>query len=94
VFKKAIKSNGETMEINIINMFSFTFKDNICEWGENFIISYPNYTFEKLEQTFCKQLRIVKNDVKVYMQLQNIQQQTIECVEVYYECLLKLTNYL
>jgi hypothetical protein len=27
------------------------------------------------------------------MQLQNIQQ-TIKCVEVYYECLLKLTNYL
>jgi hypothetical protein len=48
VFKKAIKANGETMEINIINMFSFTFRDNICEWVENFIISYPNYTFEKL----------------------------------------------
>jgi hypothetical protein len=26
------------------------------------------------------------------MQLQNIQQQTAEHVEVYYECLLKLTN--
>ncbi len=26
------------------------------------------------------------------MQLQNIQQQTTKCVEVYYECLLKLAN--
>jgi hypothetical protein len=29
VFKKAIKTNGETMEVDIINMFSFTFKDSI-----------------------------------------------------------------
>jgi hypothetical protein len=31
VFKKAIKANGETMEAYIINMFGFTFRDNICE---------------------------------------------------------------
>ncbi len=34
----------------------------------------------------------MKNDEEVYMQLQNIQQQTIERVEVYYERILKLTN--
>ncbi len=28
------------------------------------------------------------------MQLRNIQQQIIKCVEVCYECMLKLTNYL
>jgi hypothetical protein len=33
VFKKAIKTNGETMEDNIINMFSFTLRDNIFEFG-------------------------------------------------------------
>jgi hypothetical protein len=32
VFKKAIKVNGETIESNIINLFGFTFKDNIFEW--------------------------------------------------------------
>jgi hypothetical protein len=37
VFKKAIKVNGETMEANIINMFGFTFKDNVYEWVENYI---------------------------------------------------------
>jgi DNA primase len=36
----------------------------------------------------------MKNDEEVYMQLKNIQQQTIEHVEVYYESLLKLANYL
>jgi hypothetical protein len=36
----------------------------------------------------------VKNDEEVYMQLKNLQQQVSERVEVYYECLLKLANYL
>ncbi len=52
-FKKAIKTNGETMEINIIKLFSFIVKDNISEWGQNFIQDHPNCTFEKLEQAFC-----------------------------------------
>ncbi len=34
----------------------------------------------------------MKNNEEVYMRLWNIQQQTIECVEVYYEHLLKLIN--
>jgi hypothetical protein len=34
----------------------------------------------------------MKNDKEVYMQLQNIQQQNVECVKVHYEHLLKLTN--
>ncbi len=29
VFNKAIKANGEIVEVDIINMFSFTFRDNI-----------------------------------------------------------------
>jgi hypothetical protein len=36
----------------------------------------------------------MKNDEEVYMQLWNIQQQIAKRVEVYYEHLLKLTNYL
>jgi len=35
---------------------------------------------------------MVKHDEEVYMQLQNIQQQTAKCVEVYYKHLLKLAN--
>ncbi len=32
VLKKAIKINGEIMGAHIINLFSFTFRDNIYEW--------------------------------------------------------------
>ncbi len=54
VFKKIIKTNGETMEANITNLFGFILQDNILEWGENFVQDHPNYTFEELEQVFCK----------------------------------------
>jgi hypothetical protein len=74
VFKKAIKTNGETMEANIINIFGFILRDNIFEWGENYVQDHPNCTFEELEQVFCKRFRIVKNDEEDYMQLQNIEQ--------------------
>jgi hypothetical protein len=37
VFKKAIKANGEIMKADIINMFGFSFRDSISEWGENFV---------------------------------------------------------
>jgi hypothetical protein len=67
VFKKALKVNGETMEADIIRLFGFTFRNNIFEWGENFVQDQPNWTFEKLEQTFCKQFKIMKNDEEVYM---------------------------
>jgi hypothetical protein len=37
VFKKAIKANGEMVEDNIINLFGFTFRDNIFELEENYV---------------------------------------------------------
>jgi hypothetical protein len=49
VFKKAIKVNGEIVEADIINLFGFTFRDNISKWGENYIQNHLNYIFEKLE---------------------------------------------
>ncbi len=94
VLKKTMKVNGETMEANITNLFGFILRENILEWGENFVQDHPNYTFEELEQVFCKCFWIVKNDEKVYMQRRNLQQQVGEQVEVYYGCLLKLANYL
>jgi hypothetical protein len=66
VFKKTIKANGETMEANINNLFSFTLWDNILEWGENFVQDHPNCTFEELEQVFCKTFWIMKNNEEVY----------------------------
>jgi hypothetical protein len=67
VFKKAIKTNGEIVEVDIINLFGFTLKDNIFEWGENYVQNHPDYTFEKLEQTFYKRFKTLKNDEDVYM---------------------------
>jgi hypothetical protein len=29
VFKKAVKANGETVEVDIINLFGFTLRDSI-----------------------------------------------------------------
>ncbi len=62
------------MEVNIINLFGFILKYNISKWGENFVQDHPNFTFENLEQTFCKRFKTLKNDEEVYMQLWNIQQ--------------------
>jgi len=33
VFKKAIKANGEIVEVDIMNLFSFILKDSIFERG-------------------------------------------------------------
>jgi hypothetical protein len=49
VFKKAIKANGEMMEVDIIHLFRFTFKDSIFEWGESYVQDHPKCIFEKLE---------------------------------------------
>ncbi len=47
VFKKAIKTNGETMEDNIINMFSFTLRDNIFKFGLKIL-------FKTIQTTYLK----------------------------------------
>jgi hypothetical protein len=46
VFQKAIKVNGKTMEIDIINMFGFILKDSMSKWNENYIQHCPNCIFE------------------------------------------------
>ncbi len=67
MFKKTIKANGETMEVDIINLLGFTLRDSISKWGENFVQDHPNCTFEELKHSFCKRFIIVKNDEEVYM---------------------------
>ncbi len=62
-------ANGETVELDIMNLFGFTFKDviknSILEWNENFVQDHPSCMFGKLEQVFCKWFWIVKNDEEV-----------------------------
>ncbi len=74
VFKKVIRTNVETMEVNIINLFGYTLWYNILKWGENFIQDNLNYTFDELEQAFGKHFWTMKNDEKINMQLKNFQQ--------------------
>jgi hypothetical protein len=51
-------------------------------------------TFLELEVAFCKRYRIIQNNEHVYMALIVIKQGNDEKVEVYYERILKLANYL
>jgi len=80
--------------VRLWKLIGFTLRKNILKWGEYFVQGHPNYTFEELEQTFCKCFQTMKNDENFYMQLRNFQQQVYEWVEVHYKRLLKLTNYL
>jgi hypothetical protein len=53
ILKKAIKDNGETMEVDLINMFGFIFKNSLFEWND-FFQDHPSSTFEELDEAFCK----------------------------------------
>jgi hypothetical protein len=48
VFKATIRSNGETNDAKIDNLFSFTFKDVVFDWYNNYMGDYLDYTFVKL----------------------------------------------
>jgi hypothetical protein len=50
--------------------------------------------FEKLKAIFCKHYQKVQMDEQVYMALWMIKQGGDKKVEVYYEHILKLANYL
>jgi hypothetical protein len=50
----------------------------------------PNYIFANLEQVFCRHYWTIQNDKHVYLQLNNLKQESTKRVEVYYERLLKI----
>ncbi len=92
VFCKAIQTNGEKNDANIINPFCFTRCDAIFKWGKNFKRAHAVCKFEELGVTFYKRYSKVQTDEQVYMALQMIKQGKDEKVEIYYECTLKLAN--
>jgi hypothetical protein len=77
-----------------MNFFCFTLRDAILEWGENFMQSHLECTFAKLEVVFCKHYQKVQTYEQGYMALRVIKQAMDGKVEVYYEHILKPTNYL
>jgi hypothetical protein len=48
VFKVAIRANGETKDVKIINLFSFIIKDIMSTWCSNYMGDYPNCIFVEL----------------------------------------------
>jgi len=45
VSKAAIRANGEIKDEEIVNLFSFTLKDIMFNWCNNYMGDYPNFTF-------------------------------------------------
>jgi hypothetical protein len=45
VFKVAIIINGETKDVEIVNLFSFTFRDIVYDWCNNHMGDYPDCIF-------------------------------------------------
>jgi len=48
VFKATITTNSEINDVEIINMFSVTFRDIVYDWCNNYMGDYPGCTFVKL----------------------------------------------
>jgi hypothetical protein len=64
------------------------------EWGENFMQAHPIGKFKELQVVFCKHYQKVQTNEQVYIKLQMIKQGGNKKVEVYYDRILKLANYL
>jgi hypothetical protein len=52
MFKKAIKTNGEMVEVHVINLFGSILRDSISKWGENYVQDHPNYTLKSWGKHF------------------------------------------
>jgi hypothetical protein len=58
VFWKAIQANGEKNDVDIVNLFYFTLKDVISEWGEKIYATPFEIFFCKVGNIF---LQIIPN---------------------------------
>jgi hypothetical protein len=45
MLKVAIKINNEIDDVEVINLFNFTFRDIVSNWCNNYMGNYPNFTF-------------------------------------------------
>jgi hypothetical protein len=62
MFQKAIQGNGEKWDVDIVNLFCFTLRDEFLECGEYFIKFHLGCIFLELEATLCKRYRTIQND--------------------------------
>jgi hypothetical protein len=49
-----MRINGEIKYVKIVNMFSFTLKNIVCDWCNNYMGDYPYCTITKLQLKFFK----------------------------------------
>ncbi len=52
VFKATIRANGETNDVEIVNLFSFTLRNIVFDWCNNYVGDYPYCTFVELQLAF------------------------------------------
>jgi hypothetical protein len=48
VFKVTFRTNNETNDVKMIDMFSFTLKDIMFDWCNNYLRDYPYCIFVEL----------------------------------------------
>jgi hypothetical protein len=63
---------SKQLDVNRMNMFCFTLRDAILEWGKKIMHFHPGCIFLELETTFYKRYCIIQNDEQVYMALRVI----------------------
>jgi len=85
VFKQAIKVNGVTQKGTKLVYFQWMLRDTTLTWGDNFVNSRSNCTFNKFAQVFCKRYKKVQMNEQVYMTSKIIKHNLNERVEEYYE---------
>jgi hypothetical protein len=54
IFKATIKANSETNDAKIVNLFSFTLRDIMSNWCNNYMGDYLDYIFAELQLVFVK----------------------------------------
>jgi hypothetical protein len=72
IFQTVIKTNSETNDARIFNLFNFTLRDTMFDWCNNYLGNYLDCTFVKLYLTFYERYKKVQNDEQVYLQLKNM----------------------
>lgn len=68
--------NGKIVEVDIINLFGFIFKDNIFEWDDNFVHDHPSYTLKNWNKALANNSKSWRMSRKSNLQLRNIQHST------------------
>ncbi len=65
MFNFVVKANVKTYEKYIINAFNYLLRDTTLNWCHNYMSKFPNGTFSKLTQPFCKRHQKIQIDKQI-----------------------------